>query len=130
MTRRRFMSSCRCAYKETVLIAANHLAVKEESGIEAPGVFFADTFNEAGPETVPDAMMVSTHRQDCLVVHRLSLTDFRCYRQMRIETDGRPVVLTGVNGAGNAYGVDGQQRVRGDLSGCGAHLIDGHHDAC
>ena len=100
MTRRRFMSSCRCAYKETVLIAANHLAVKEESGIEAPGVFFADTFNEAGPETVPDAMMVSTHRQDCLVVHRLSLTDFRCYRQMRIETDGRPVVLTGVNGAG------------------------------
>ena len=37
---------------------------------------------------------------DRLAVKRLSLTDFRCYRQIRIETDRRPVVLTGVNGAG------------------------------
>ena len=34
------------------------------------------------------------------MVARLTLTDFRCYRRMRIETDGRPVVLTGPNGAG------------------------------
>ena len=35
-----------------------------------------------------------------LAVRRLSLTDFRCYRHLRLETDGRPVVLTGPNGAG------------------------------
>lgn len=28
------------------------------------------------------------------------LTDFRCYRGLRLETDARPVVLTGPNGAG------------------------------
>ena len=33
-------------------------------------------------------------------VRRLSLTDFRCYRTLRLETDTRPVVLTGANGAG------------------------------
>ena len=31
---------------------------------------------------------------------RLALTDFRCYQALRLETDGRPVVLTGPNGAG------------------------------
>ena len=31
---------------------------------------------------------------------RLNLTDFRCYPFARLETDGRPVVLTGPNGAG------------------------------
>lgn len=35
-----------------------------------------------------------------LWVARLTLTDFRCYRDQRIETDGRPVVLAGPNGAG------------------------------
>lgn len=35
-----------------------------------------------------------------LAVRRLSLADFRCYRQLRLEVDGRPVVLTGPNGAG------------------------------
>lgn len=33
-------------------------------------------------------------------VRRLSLADFRCYRTLRLETDARPVVLTGANGAG------------------------------
>jgi DNA replication and repair protein RecF len=33
-------------------------------------------------------------------VRRLVLTDFRCYGQFRLETDSRPVVLTGANGAG------------------------------
>jgi len=28
------------------------------------------------------------------------LTDFRCYGRLRLEADGRPVVLTGANGAG------------------------------
>jgi DNA replication and repair protein RecF len=35
-----------------------------------------------------------------IAVLRLDLTDFRSYRQARLETDGRPVVLTGPNGAG------------------------------
>lgn len=33
-------------------------------------------------------------------VRRLTLTDFRCYGQARMETDARSVVLTGPNGAG------------------------------
>jgi DNA replication and repair protein RecF len=36
----------------------------------------------------------------CLAVRRLVLTDFRCYRQVRLAVDARPVVLTGANGAG------------------------------
>jgi len=35
-----------------------------------------------------------------VAVLRLDLTDFRSYRQARLETDGRPIVLTGPNGAG------------------------------
>ena len=36
----------------------------------------------------------------CLAIRRLTLTDFRCYAAARLESDGRPVVLTGPNGAG------------------------------
>lgn len=36
----------------------------------------------------------------CLAIRRIVLTDFRCYRHLRLETDPRPVVLTGANGAG------------------------------
>ena len=39
-------------------------------------------------------------RPACVAVRRLTLTDFRCYGQLRLEADGRPVVLTGANGAG------------------------------
>lgn len=35
-----------------------------------------------------------------LAVRRLTLTDFRCYAHLRLNTDSRPVVLTGANGAG------------------------------
>ena len=35
-----------------------------------------------------------------LAVLRLTLTDFRSYPTLRLETDARPVVLTGSNGAG------------------------------
>ena len=35
-----------------------------------------------------------------LSIRRLTLTDFRCYGHLRLETDSRPVVLTGANGAG------------------------------
>jgi DNA replication and repair protein RecF len=38
--------------------------------------------------------------KDRLAVTRLTLTQFRCYESARLETDGRPVVLTGPNGAG------------------------------
>ncbi len=33
-------------------------------------------------------------------IRRLALSDFRCYRSLRLEVDARPVVLTGANGAG------------------------------
>ena len=33
-------------------------------------------------------------------VRRLALTDYRCYAHLRLEVDGRSVVLTGPNGAG------------------------------
>ncbi len=52
----------------------------------------------AGGDTGPptgDTLELGSHG-----VVRLTLTDFRCYRYQRIETDRRPVVLTGANGAG------------------------------
>jgi DNA replication and repair protein RecF len=36
----------------------------------------------------------------CAAVSRLVLTDFRGYASLRLAVDGRPVVLTGANGAG------------------------------
>ena len=33
-------------------------------------------------------------------MHRLRLTGFRCYESAQLDLDARPVVLTGVNGAG------------------------------
>ena len=35
-----------------------------------------------------------------LSVNRLTMTNFRCYEQQRIDVDGCPVLLTGPNGAG------------------------------
>ncbi|MFB3149738.1 MAG: DNA replication/repair protein RecF [Alphaproteobacteria bacterium] len=35
-----------------------------------------------------------------LAITRLSLSDYRCYRRLKLETDARPVVLAGPNGAG------------------------------
>jgi DNA replication and repair protein RecF len=35
-----------------------------------------------------------------VAVTRLDLSDFRCYRQARIDLDPRPVALAGPNGAG------------------------------
>ena len=35
-----------------------------------------------------------------LSINRITLTNFRCYKQQRIEVDGRTVLLTGANGAG------------------------------
>lgn len=35
-----------------------------------------------------------------LAILRLTLSDFRCYRFLRMDMDSRPVVLTGPNGAG------------------------------
>ena len=46
--------------------------------------------------TLPGSEQVAAR----LAVRRLMLTDFRCYRSLRLETDPRPVVLTGPNGAG------------------------------
>ena len=42
-----------------------------------------------------------------LAVRRLTLTDFRCYRHQRLEADGVPVVLTGLNGAGKTNLLEG-----------------------
>ncbi len=38
--------------------------------------------------------------QRAAAITRLTLTDFRSYSQLRLACDGRPVVLTGANGAG------------------------------
>ncbi len=40
-------------------------------------------------------------------VRRLVLTDFRCYGALRLELDGRPVLLTGPNGAGKTNILEG-----------------------
>ncbi|MFZ5836424.1 MAG: DNA replication/repair protein RecF [Pseudomonadota bacterium] len=39
-------------------------------------------------------------RGPAVAVRWLSVSDFRCYTQARLDLDGRPVVLTGENGAG------------------------------
>ncbi len=39
-------------------------------------------------------------RTPAVAVRWLNVTDFRCYAQARLNLDGRPVVLTGENGAG------------------------------
>lgn len=43
--------------------------------------------------------MTQTHGAP-LAVTRVTLTDFRCYAHLRLETDARSVVLTGPNGSG------------------------------
>ena len=49
------------------------------------------------PESVLDGAARSTGR---FSLAKVTLTDFRCYRHLRLEIDPRPVVLTGPNGAG------------------------------
>ncbi len=44
--------------------------------------------------------MPAPARAGRLAVRRLVLTEFRCYRHLRLAADERPVVLTGPNGAG------------------------------
>lgn len=46
------------------------------------------------------ALAQNTSRPGRLAVRELSLTNFRNYAELRINLDGRPVVLTGPNGAG------------------------------
>ena len=63
---------------------------------------------EAAPDThmigmVPDEFLDETgaaSETGRLAVTRLTLNDFRCYREARIDVDHRSVVLTGPNGAG------------------------------
>jgi len=53
------------------------------------GAAFADTSPAMTPPAPPR-----------LAVRRLALTQFRNYETLRLDLDGRPVVLTGANGAG------------------------------
>lgn len=60
----------------------------------------------------PETNQALNERDDCAVVamqgdhvtkvavHRLTLTNFRCYNRASLESDARSVVLTGPNGAG------------------------------
>ncbi len=73
------MCSCPCACEEAALIGSQGLA-KLDTLTEYP----------AGGEAVAGRLSVA----------RLTLTDFRCFRRQRLETDPRPVVLAGPNGAG------------------------------
>jgi DNA replication and repair protein RecF len=51
------------------------------------------------PDGFPDEAGVASDAGR-LAVTRLTLSDFRCYREARIDVDPRSVVLTGPNGAG------------------------------
>ena len=51
-------------------------------------------------ETATDVTVPPDGAAVRLAVRRLTLTDFRCYRRQRLETEAGPVVLTGPNGAG------------------------------
>jgi len=44
------------------------------------------------------ATMTDRAATPALAVRRLTVTQFRCYQRARVESDGRPVVLTGPNG--------------------------------
>lgn len=73
------MCSCPCVYEDAALISSQGLAELDTlSGYPA------------------DSEAVAAR----LSVARLTLTDFRCFRRQRLETDPRPVVLAGPNGAG------------------------------
>ncbi len=52
------------------------------------------------PEFPEDAAGQRAGTGGCLAVSRLVLSDFRSFGHLRIAVDGRPVVLTGANGAG------------------------------
>jgi len=52
------------------------------------------------PDSVTSQGGKPAERPACVAVRRLTLTEFRCYGQLRLETEDRPVVLTGANGAG------------------------------
>jgi len=53
------------------------------------------------PATVEESLNGAASARDaCVAVRRLTLTDFRSYPSLRLEVDVRPVVLTGLNGAG------------------------------
>ncbi len=73
------MCSCPCACEEAALIGSQGLA-KLDTLTEYP----------AAGDAVAGRPSVA----------RLTLTDFRCFRRQRLETDPRPVVLAGPNGAG------------------------------
>ena len=73
------MCSCPCVYEDAALISSQGLAE-------------LDTLSEYPADSEAVAARLS--------VARLTLTDFRCFRRQRLETDPRPVVLAGPNGAG------------------------------
>ena len=67
-----------------------------------------------------------------LSVTCLTLTNFRCYEQQRIEVDGRPVLLTGSNGAGKtnllealSFLIPGRGLRRAQLREVGSRSADG-----
>jgi DNA replication and repair protein RecF len=70
---------------------------------------------------------------DQLAVNRLTLTNFRCYKQQRIEMDGRPVLLTGPNGAGKtnllealSFLIPGRGLRHANLRDVGRRSAEGH----
>ena len=68
--------------------------------VDGQGSSLITTQSLAHLEGAPVYPEPDEHGNAPLWVARLTLTDFRCYRNQRIETDARPVVLTGPNGAG------------------------------
>jgi DNA replication and repair protein RecF len=69
---------------------------------------------------------------DKLMVNCLTLTNFRCYSNQRLEVDGRSVILTGANGAGKtnllealSFLVPGRGMRRSKLSDVGRRSSEG-----
>ena len=77
------MSLCRCECREITLLGSQGLA----------------TLNLSEDSTSGAAGGVS--------VRRLALTDFRCYRHLRLNLEASPVVLTGPNGSGKTNLLEG-----------------------
>jgi DNA replication and repair protein RecF len=76
-----FMSSCPCAFKRR-----GNLHLNTTLG----------TVDISGEGLISGALDVIRR----YAIDRLTLTYFRSYSSLRIESDGRPIILTGANGAG------------------------------
>ena len=82
----RSTSSCRCGSEPPRRVRELHAPLPSAASPISDGV----AASPASPAAASARFAVT----------RLALTDYRCYAHLRLETDGRSVVLVGPNGAG------------------------------